>query len=111
MLINFNVTTPDGREVPFTCNDVFFDYTSYRKIFSEQDCLGLIDAIKTKSSKKVAIVYGNCQTININDFLLNHVQFTNKYFIVKIPAICNYIEEGFSFVKDEIIRGGGIQPL
>ena len=107
MEIMININTPDRKVIPFKLNDVVFNYEYYRKIFSEQDCLNLIDMIKSKSRKKVAIIFGNCQTMHITSFLLNHVQFTREYFIIRIPAICSYIEKDYSVLKAEIEGGGG----
>lgn len=45
---------------------------------------------KLKGTRKVAVIYGNCQTLKLREILLLNPSFADKYFFVTIPAICDY---------------------
>ncbi len=45
---------------------------------------------KLKASKKIAVIYGNCQTGMLRKILMFNPYFVNKFFFIVIPAICDY---------------------
>ncbi len=90
---SFTVNGADGKKYQLDFNDVEFDYVACRNILPENACLEIIDYIKKESAKKIAIIYGNCQVGKLKRFLLNHKIFTEKYFTVKIPEVCNYLND------------------
>ena len=74
-------------------NDVIFDYVACRNFFPENICLNLIEYIKKQSGKKIAIIFGNCQTFRLKDFLLNNKTFSENYFIVNVLPVWKYTTE------------------
>lgn len=64
----------------------------YKQIF-DISC-GLYPEYKNfLSSKKIAVVYGNCQTGKIEKLLSLSKEFNNDYYVVYIPKVCEYIEK------------------
>ncbi len=45
---------------------------------------------KLKASKKIAVIYGNCQTAMLREILLLNPSFEDKYFFIVIPTVCDY---------------------
>ncbi len=45
---------------------------------------------KLKDSKKVAVIYGNCQTTILRKILLLNPYFADKFFFIIIPTVCDY---------------------
>lgn len=45
---------------------------------------------KLKGSKKLAVIYGNCQTAMLREILLLNPCFADKYFFIIIPTVCDY---------------------
>ena len=74
-------------------NDVIFDYVACRNFFPENICLNLIEYIKKQSGKKIAIIFGNCQTGKLQKFLLNNKIFIEKYFVIQIPLVFDYLTD------------------
>ena len=77
----------------FKFNDVIFDYAAYRNVLPENVCLEILNSVKKQSEKKVAIIFGNCQTEKLKNFLLNNKIFIEKYFVIQIPPVCNYLAD------------------
>lgn len=88
-----NLENPEGKDYQVTFNDVEFKYFHHRKSLPENTCLEIIDNIKKISGKKIAIIYGNCQTDKLQLFFLNHKIFSEQYFLITIPAVCNYLND------------------
>lgn len=42
---------------------------------------------KMRGEKKVAIIYGNCQADGVKRYIINNVEFSQRYIVYKIPAI------------------------
>ena len=80
--------------------DTIFDYRSYRNFLSEQDCITLINMLKEKSGKKVAIIFGNCQTQKLIKMFLNHSVFSQEYFLVQLPPVFNYREQDYALLEE-----------
>lgn len=43
-----------------------------------------------KGTRKVAVIYGNCQTLLLREILLLNRSFADQYFVIEIPAVCDY---------------------
>ena len=86
----FNLVDANKRNFQAKFNDIIFDYVGYRNHLSENLCIKILNSIKEKSGKKIAIIFGNCQTEKLQNFLLNNYFFAKKYFIIKLPMVCNY---------------------
>lgn len=86
----FELQGIDGRNYQMEFDDSVFDYFAVRYFLYENDCLEIINEIKVRSGKKIAITYGNCQTKLLRAFLLNNQIFSEQYFLIKIPAVCEY---------------------
>ena len=57
------------------------------------------------SEKKIAVIYGNCQTILIEKAMKLHSVFSQEYTVLHIPKVCEYInnrEMVEYFIHDEI---------
>lgn len=93
MEFNFQVKSLNGQIVRVKCNDMFFEYAEFRRHFSEQDCLTMLEIIKRDSHKKMAIVFGNCQAQRVTNFLANNPVFRREYFFVTLIAIFKYSSE------------------
>ena len=66
---------------------------------------GIIDYHHLLSGKKIAVVYGNCQTSLIETALTLCKQFSKEYTIIKIPKVCDYVnckELVEYFVQDDM---------
>ena len=81
-------------------NDVVFDYFAYRNILPESICLKILSYIKKKSGKKIAIIFGNCQTEKLQNFLLNNYFFAKKYFAIKLPLIFTYNDKSLGYFQE-----------
>lgn len=92
MYLTFNLTV-DGQTAVIKCNDLLFNYVEYRSVLPEQFCLEMIHTIKKHTDKKVAIIWGNCQTGKLQRFLMNNYIFAQNYLVVQIPAVCEYLNE------------------
>ena len=104
------------------CMDSVFDYMRFRRLISEKDCLTLIEKLKKGSNKKIAVVFGNCQSNGIIDFLSNHPVFCEEYFFIKLPAAFEYnnnnvqiLDEGFwklcdLFISQRIHKNNRFHP-
>ena len=89
----FNLINADKQNLQIKFNDVIFDYVAYRRFLPENVCIEIIDKIKNQSGKKVAIIFGNCQTDKLRAFFLNNKIFSDRYFVVNIPAIYSYLND------------------
>ena len=74
-------------------NDVVFDYAACRNFLPENICLQILNHIKEKSGKKIAIIFGNCQTFRLQDFFINNKTFSENYFVVKVLPVWEYTNE------------------
>ena len=92
MDLTFNLTV-NNQTAQIPCNDLFFNYIAYRNFLPEEIVLEMIHAIKKSADKKVAIIYGNCQTRKLENFLMNNYTFAQKYLVVQIPMVCEYLNE------------------
>lgn len=70
----------------FLCNSII----NYRELFSfgPEKILSLMQ--KLKERKKIAVIYGNCQTPILSRVLLLSHAFSKDYFFVEIPAVHEY---------------------
>ena len=89
----FNFKNFQGQNVEIKFNDIFFDYKNYRRFLPEKVCLDVISRIKEQSKKQIAIIYGNCQTGKLQDFLLRNKIFAESYFVIKLPMVCQYEDD------------------
>ena len=92
MDFTFNLTV-NGQSVQIPCNDTFFNYVAYRQNLPEEICLEMIHAIKKSTGKKVAIIYGNCQTAKLQNFFMNNYTFVQEYLLLQIPTVCEYLSD------------------
>lgn len=107
----FDAVNPQGQKGFVKCNDMVFDYYSYRKEYPEYFCIELINAIKKRTGKKAAIIFGNCQTGKLRYLLLNHRIFTKEYFFIATPdvwmfkpgSMCDMFQENFWSTCDLLI--------
>ena len=74
--------------IPYWCLEYnHIDYIRLKNIVNNDlDALELIIK-KMKKNLKGVIIYGNCQADGIRRFLINNVEFTEKYIIITIPPI------------------------
>ncbi len=79
----------NGKNFIGTINDLEVDYFKLRSYLNEEECIELIDKIKQYSGKKCVILFGNCQTIRLENILLNHIQFRREYFFLTLPVVYN----------------------
>lgn len=86
----FDAVNPAGEKGFVKCNDMVFDYYSYRKEYPEYFCIDLINAIKRCTRKKAAIIFGNCQTLVPAFFLPDNSTFSKEYFLIRIPTVCEF---------------------
>lgn len=64
-------------------------YNDLRKI--SKWCYDIEFPIKQlKGNRKVAVIYGNCQTLLLREILLLNRSFADQYFFIAIPAVCDY---------------------
>ena len=85
----FTLTNEAGQSWQVQINDTLINYVSCRQALPEQTCVDLINAVKKESGKKLAIVWGNCQTAKLKNFLLNNVAFSEEYLALDIPNLSN----------------------
>ena len=98
----FNVTAPNGQNAQIKFNDVLFDYVACRKFLPENICLEIIDKIKEVSGKKVAIIFGNCQTQKIIEIFMHNAIFSEQYILLRLPPICHYDnEKSLAYVQEK----------
>lgn len=65
---------------------------SYSEIFYLTDMELRGDAKKSLlPDKKIAVVYGNCQTVLIEKAMRLHSLFSKDYIVITIPKVCDYI--------------------
>ena len=91
----------NGITVKITCDDKIFDYIKYRRYLSAKGCISLINSMKKKFKKKVAIIYGNCQTGELSAFFLNNPTFAEKYFLISLPMVCEYDDKSLKFFQED----------
>ena len=48
----------------------------------------------------MAICYGNCQTFGIVSYLSANKTFCDKYWLLKIPAICEFVNESAAIMHE-----------
>ena len=92
MELTFNLTM-NGQSIQIPCSDTIFSYVAYRQVLPEEICLGLLNEIKKQSGKKIAIIWGNCQTERLHQFFIRNATFCEKYLILRIPAVYEYYTE------------------
>lgn len=69
-------------------------FISYEELF-ELGCHNISELIQElKGQREIAVLYGNCQTAILANILSMEQSFSEKYLIVKIPAVCDYISKG-----------------
>ena len=82
------------------------DIVNYSEIYYLTDKILKISAKKyLLPPKKIAVVYGNCQTILIENAIRLHCDFSNEYMVIRIPKVYEYIDnKGMVeyFIQDEI---------
>ena len=93
-----------GQPMRFAINDSCIWYQTWMEHFSNETLAEIISEVKNRSGKKCAIIFGNCQTVRIQLYLLNHTQFTKKFFIIILPLVFNFTDK----LADQILGGGGI---
>lgn len=69
------------------------DYINLRKTFGEEAVLGILNFVKQVTKRKMAVVFGNCQTLVVRNFLRCHKIVQREYFFLYLPAVCDYHEE------------------
>lgn len=89
----FNLVDANRKTFQAKFNDIIFDYTGYRNFFPENICLEILNSLKKQSGKKIAIIFGNCQISKLQDFLMNNICFSERYFLISLPRVCNYNNE------------------
>lgn len=55
--------------------------------------------------KKIAVVYGNCQTTLIEKAMRQHSAFSKEYTVISIPKVCDYVDNKELleyFIHDEV---------
>ena len=77
------------------------NYISLRQRFAEEQALMIVSRIKQVTGRKLAIVFGNCQTIWVRNLLRIHKIVQREYLFMYLPAVCDYHE---SFV-DQLHEG------
>ncbi len=102
MEYKFVAPTQDGQTARFILNDINIDYLALRSKLPEDLCIEAIEQVKKRSGKKCAIVFGNCQTLKLRYIFQNHMQFRREYFLLTVPAVCDYKEN-----MVEALYGGG----
>ena len=100
MELTFNVKSNDGEIYQYTCKDTIFEYEKFRRILNESDCLTLISELKRLSKKKVAVIYGNCQTNTLVNFLSKNLAFCEEFFIIKLPALFAYDDNNIKYLDE-----------
>lgn len=58
-----------------------------------------------KEKKKICVVYGNCQTNIIQQYLLHCKEFTNQYMLINIPRVCDKSEEYWDLIRETGVFG------
>ncbi len=103
MELEFTATDLTGKQITGVINDLELDYFKLRSHFNEETCIELIEQLKKLSGKKCAIIFGNCQTVRLENILCNHVQMTREYFFLTLPVVYNCHES----VVDTLFSDGG----
>ena len=101
MELKFNLKSKDGKIFEHSCSDTIFEYEKFRKILNETDCLTLIAELKRISKKKVAIIYGNCQSGDLVNFLSKNAAFCEEYFFIRLPAIFAYNYSNIKYLDEK----------
>ena len=101
--LEFEISLDNGAIARFDLNDSKINYSAIRNVLSESSCIEVIENVKKISGKKCALIFGNCQTEQLNKIFWRHIQFNREYFLLQIPAVCDYKD----WIVEFIFGGGG----
>ena len=76
------------------------DYINLRSFLSEENCLSLLDSLKKKKNRKLAILFGNCQTDRLIGYLMDNAVFAKEFILLRLPAVCGYNEESYHYLEE-----------
>lgn len=91
--------------LPFWMIADIIPYEEVRKYYTEEQTTQYISWLKR--NRRIALLYGNCQTGIMMKILAHHVGFRNDYLILEVPAVFQFASEKEieQFLDDKVLWG------